>query len=87
MQEIYSEFRHENLTSDEADFLMKNYEKRGIQARKSRSKDAIGWTITALLQENYSRTPSRVRTPNVWGNANVVRVDGRSLGDKKNGRK
>lgn len=87
MQEIHSEFKHENLTSDEADFLIKNYRKRGVQTSKTRSKDGIGWTITALLQEDYSRTPSRMQTPNVWGNANVSRVDGRSQGDKRSGSK
>lgn len=87
MQEIHSEFKQENLSSDEADFLMDNYRKRGVQANKTRSKYGIGWTVTALLQENYSRIPSRMRTPNVWGNANVSRVDGRTQGDKRSGRK
>ncbi|ESN18752.1 hypothetical protein L383_04361 [Enterobacter sp. MGH 37] len=86
MAEIFSEFKHEHLTSDEADFLMESYRKRGVSASKSRSEDAIGWMVTAVLQENYSKTPSRINAPNVWGNGHVKRVNGRGLGDKRFGR-
>ncbi|WP_447874441.1 hypothetical protein [Serratia fonticola] len=81
----YSEFKHENLTESEADFLVDSYKRRGIVAKKSASKAFANWEVSALLEEDHINQSSRIKSPNVWGNANVTRVSGRSIGDKNTG--
>jgi hypothetical protein len=81
----YSEFKHENLTEQEADFLVDSYKRRSIVAKKSANKAFANWEVSALLEEDHINQPSRIRSPNVWGNANVTQVSGRSLGDKNTG--
>lgn len=72
----YSEFKHENLTEHEADFLVGSYKKRGMSAKKSLSKTSPCWEVSVLLEEDYINRSSRLKSPNVWGHGHVVRIHG-----------
>lgn len=85
MAGTYSEFKHEALTEEEANFLVGSYKKRGIEANKTQVKTTKMWEVTALLEEVILGRSGSFSTPGVWGNANVKRVCGRGLGDKNTG--
>ncbi|MGP2409873.1 hypothetical protein V2A84_09665 [Yersinia sp. 2553 StPb PI] len=81
----YSEFKHENMTESEADFLIESYKKRGLSAKKIINEPSKGWGVSVFLEEDHVNYPSRMHSPKMWGNANVTQVSGRGYGDKNTG--
>ncbi|EAW4762054.1 hypothetical protein FE567_26745 [Salmonella enterica] len=64
----YSWFHHTYCTTQQAEELMAEYQRRGVEVERSLNPDFITWTVSAKLPE-YAR---RVRTPKslrqkVWG--------------------
>ncbi|ECY1403686.1 hypothetical protein Q8124_004898 [Salmonella enterica] len=64
----YSWFHHTDCTTQQAEELMAEYQRRGVEVEHSLNPDFITWTVSAKLPE-YAR---RVRTPKslrqkVWG--------------------
>ncbi|EBP9227883.1 hypothetical protein ATQ04_19715 [Salmonella enterica] len=64
----YSWCHHTDCTTQQAEELMAEYQRRGVEVERSLNPDFITWTVSAKLPE-YAR---RVRTPKslrqkVWG--------------------
>ncbi|ECW2233754.1 hypothetical protein OGI89_005380 [Salmonella enterica] len=64
----YSWFHHTDCTTQQAEELMAEYQRRSVEVERSLNPDFITWTVSAKLPE-YAR---RVRTPKslrqkVWG--------------------
>ncbi|EDH9430449.1 hypothetical protein CC452_24410, partial [Salmonella enterica subsp. enterica serovar Typhimurium] len=47
----YSWFHHHDCTTEQADTLISDYQKRGIRTGKSLNPDFITWTVSAKLPE------------------------------------
>ncbi|EAA1916538.1 hypothetical protein EW426_19130 [Salmonella enterica subsp. enterica serovar Haifa] len=56
----YSWFHHHDCTTEQADTLISDYQKRGIRTEKSLNHDCIHWTVSALLPE-FGHVPVRRR--------------------------
>ncbi|EBG6922925.1 hypothetical protein FJB87_02380 [Salmonella enterica subsp. enterica] len=59
----YSFFHHHDCTTEEADTLLSDYQKRGVRAEKSLNSDFVTWTVSAKLPEceRPARTPGAFR--------------------------
>lgn len=64
----YSWFHHHDCTTEQADTLISDYQKRGVRTEKSLNPDFITWTVSAKLPEyaHRVRTPKSLRQK-VWG--------------------
>ncbi|WP_179135242.1 hypothetical protein [Salmonella enterica] len=51
----YSWFHHHDCTTEQADTLVSDYQKRGIRTEKSLNPDFITWTVSAKLPEYAHR--------------------------------
>ncbi|EDU6851542.1 hypothetical protein CPW27_004859, partial [Salmonella enterica subsp. enterica] len=47
----YSWFHHHDCTTEQADTLISDYQKRGIRTEKSLNPDFITWTVSVKLPE------------------------------------
>ncbi|ECL6016399.1 hypothetical protein VW00_004565 [Salmonella enterica subsp. enterica serovar Sandiego] len=47
----YSWFHHHDCTTEQADTLISDYQKRGVKTERSLNYDCIHWTVSALLPE------------------------------------
>ncbi|ECJ3935984.1 hypothetical protein YT28_03135 [Salmonella enterica subsp. salamae] len=54
-----SVFTQENLSEQEADFLISSYRKRGYNPIKKKMSVGNKWMIDVLLEEDFKNTPSR----------------------------
>lgn len=64
----YSWFHHHDCTTEQADELLANYQRRGVAVERSLNPDFITWTVSVRLPEvkRQERTPRTFRQ-NVWG--------------------
>ncbi|ECG8314414.1 hypothetical protein E1871_20710 [Salmonella enterica subsp. enterica serovar Mgulani] len=64
----YSWFHHHDCTTEQADTLISDYQKRDVRTEKSLNPDFITWTVSAKLPEyaHRVRTPKSLRQK-VWG--------------------
>ncbi|WP_261913812.1 hypothetical protein [Salmonella enterica] len=51
----YSWFHHHDCTTEQADTLISDYQKRGVRTEKSLNPDFITWTVSAKLPEYAHR--------------------------------
>lgn len=64
----YSWFQHTYCTTEQADELVANYQRRGVKVERSLNRDNITWTICAQLPESEKAPrPSRVWQNKAWG--------------------
>ena len=64
----YSWFHHTECTTEQADELVANYQRRGVKVERSLNCDNITWTIRAQLPEgDKAPRPSRVWQNKAWG--------------------
>ncbi|EAZ8181943.1 hypothetical protein K0D96_004855 [Salmonella enterica] len=64
----YSWFHHTDCTTQQAEELMAEYQRRGVEVERSLNPDFITWTVSAKLPEYVYRvrTPKSLRQK-VWG--------------------
>lgn len=61
-------FQHTDCTTEQADELVANYQRRGIRVERSLNPDLATWTISALLPESKNVPKADRRWRNrVWG--------------------
>ena len=64
----YSWFHHTECTTEQADELVANYQRRGVKVERSLNCDNITWTISAQLPKgDKAPRPSRVWQNKAWG--------------------
>ncbi|EIC5230804.1 hypothetical protein K9X08_002504 [Salmonella enterica] len=64
----YSWFQHHDCTTEQADTLISDYQKRGVRTEKSLNSDFITWTVSARLPEGNK--PPRINRQwqnRIWG--------------------
>ncbi|HFF8547254.1 TPA: hypothetical protein ACGEYS_000735 [Kluyvera cryocrescens] len=61
-------FHHHECTTEQADELVDNYRRRGVNVERRLNRDYITWTISAQLPEgDKAPRPSRVWQSKAWG--------------------
>lgn len=64
----FSWFHHHDCTTEQADELVANYQRRGVKVERSLNRDNITWTISVELPEgDKAPRPSRVWQNKAWG--------------------
>lgn len=64
----YSWFQHTDCTTEQADELAANYQRRGVKVERSLNRDNITWTVSVLLPEgDKAPRSSRVWQNKAWG--------------------
>ncbi|VYU56606.1 hypothetical protein [Metakosakonia massiliensis] len=63
----YSWFHHHDCTTEQADELLANYQRRGVEVERSLNPDYITWTVSARLPvaRRQQRSP-RSFSQKVW---------------------
>lgn len=63
----YSWFHHHDCTTEQADELLANYQRLGVEVERSLNPDYITWTVSARLPEgDRAPRPSRVWQNKAW---------------------
>ncbi|HDN2546980.1 TPA: hypothetical protein P1K44_004759 [Enterobacter asburiae] len=64
----HSWFHHTDCTTQQADELMEEYQRRGVKVERSLNPDYTSWTVSAFLptSTNPPRADNRWRN-RVWG--------------------
>ncbi len=60
-------FLYENLSTDEADELILQYQSRHIQTRKQLNPDRLSWCVSAYLEESKHRPKASTQWLSVLG--------------------